>query len=229
MGAPSTHLWQTCQVINQLYQLVRRVPGTASILLLISLMKHRKPLITALFATLLALPMVPLVHTMVPLIRDRSLREKVASIVDREAQKLNPGDRQEIASAVSNLANSYGMSPLLILAVIKVESNFNIKAVSNKDARGLMQVRPIVVREVANDLGINPHDGQSLFGHEFNLRVGVHYLAGLLKQFHGDIKKALMAYNAGPTTIARIYKNRPVPEGGYQGKVLKVYRGLSNS
>ena len=168
------------------------------------------------------MPMVPLVH-------NTSLREKVASIIDREAQHLNRGDRQEIASVVSDLAGSYGMSPLLILAVIKVESNFKIKAVSNKDARGLMQVRPIVVREVANELGLNPHDRQSLFRHEMNLRVGVHYLASLLRQFHGDVKKALMAYNAGPTTIARIYRNRPVPEGGYQGKVLKVYRGLSNS
>ncbi|MNC95611.1 Transglycosylase SLT domain protein [compost metagenome] len=65
--------------------------------------------------------------------------------------------------------------------------------------------------------------------HTFNIEVGVHYLSKLLIKFRGDVKKALMAYNAGPTSVERNYKGRSVPEGGYQGRVLKAYKDLSDS
>ncbi len=154
----------------------------------------------------------------------------VDRILDREAQDLPTSTRSSISQIVNHLAQEYRLDPLLILAVMKVESTFNPKAISNAKAYGLMQVRSIVVKAVAGDLGINPNDsGRLLTSHEFNIRVGVHYLAGLIKEFGGDVKKALMAYNAGPTTVARLYKNRPAPEGGYQGKVLRTYRAFSDS
>ena len=155
---------------------------------------------------------------------------KVLSVLDREGTKLSDNMKIEIAETVLQLSREYQMDPMLILAVMKVESTFNPKAVSNAQAYGLMQVRAIVVKDVAGELGINPQDeGKLLTSHHFNLRVGVHYLAKLLKKFKGDLHKALMAYNAGPTTVAKLYKNRPAPEGGYQGRVLKAYEKLSAS
>lgn len=156
--------------------------------------------------------------------------DKILLLLQREARGLNLTTKLEIAETVLQLSHEYRIDPMLILAVMKVESRFELQARSNRGALGLMQVRPIVVRDVAKELGIDPMDhGRLLTSHKFNIRVGVHYFSNLMKKFGGDIRKALMAYNAGPTFVARLYKNRPVPPGGYQGKVWKVYEGFSGS
>lgn len=155
---------------------------------------------------------------------------RVVSVLKTAAQGLDERTRTEVAQTVSEAAQTYRIDPMLILAVMKVESTFDPKAISNAQAYGLMQVRKIVVKDVAAELGISPRDGDRLLSsHAFNIRVGVHYLSKLLIMFRGDVKKALMAYNAGPTSVARLYNNRPAPEGGYQGRVLKAYWIFSNS
>lgn len=155
--------------------------------------------------------------------------DRVLSILHQEADRLDQETREEVASLVQELACAYRLDPMLILAVMKVESTFNPQAVSRARAYGLMQVRSIAVREVADDLGLNPQDSRRLFENDFNLRVGVHYLSFLLQKFDGDLNKALMAYNAGPTAVTRLYKRRPAPKGGYQGKVLKIYQSFANN
>ncbi|MCG2752145.1 MAG: lytic transglycosylase domain-containing protein [Desulfobacteraceae bacterium] len=76
--------------------------------------------------------------------------------------------------------------------MIKVESNFNKKAVSRKGAMGLMQIMP----ENLNDLAINdPFDPWQ------NIMGGSKYLRTLLDRFGGKIALALAAYNAGPTRV----------------------------
>ncbi len=157
---------------------------------------------------------------------------KIEKILLKEGPKLSPQTRGEIALMVRKMSEHYAVDPILILAVIKVESHFNPNAHSQMDARGLMQVRPIVMKQVAHDLGMpsmQVWNHQKLYGHDFNIRIGVHYLASLIKKFHGNIDKALMAYNAGPTFVSHFYKDRPVPKDGYQGRVLQAYIALSNS
>jgi soluble lytic murein transglycosylase len=155
---------------------------------------------------------------------------RVIAVLEKAAQNLNERTRSDVAQTVSDLAKTYDIDPMLILAVMKVESTFNPNAVSNAQAYGFMQVRKVVVKDVATELGINPKDdGRLLENHTFNLRVGVHYLSKLIILFKGDVKKALMAYNAGPTSVAKNYKGRSVPDGGYQGRVLKAYRDFSDS
>jgi soluble lytic murein transglycosylase len=153
----------------------------------------------------------------------------VVAVLENAAQNLSDRTRTEVARAVTDLSKIYGIDPMLILAVMKVESTFNPNAVSNAQAYGFMQVRKIVVKDVATEMGIDPKDDSKLRTDQgFNLRVGVHYLSKLIIKFDGDIKKALMAYNAGPTSVERNYKGRSVPETGYQGRVLKAYRDLSS-
>lgn len=124
-------------------------------------------------------------------------------------------------------SRNYNIDPFLILAIMRVESHFNPKACSNRGAMGLMQVRSIVVREVAKEMGINPSEsGRLLKDHHFNIRVGVHYFSMLIRKF-GDVRKALMAYNMGPTVVARFYKNRLAPHSGYQKKVLTFFEDYS--
>jgi hypothetical protein len=98
------------------------------------------------------------------------------------------------ATEVNRIAIKYDIDPALVRAVIHAESAFNAKALSNKGAQGLMQLMP----GTAKDLGVG-----NAFDANQNIEGGVKYLAGLLKQFEGDIKLATAAYNAGPNAVKK--------------------------
>ncbi|MGA9333305.1 MAG: lytic transglycosylase domain-containing protein [Rudaea sp.] len=95
---------------------------------------------------------------------------------------------------IDDAARQYGVDPSLLRAVIHAESAFNPNALSDKGAQGLMQLMP----GTASDLGVaNPFDaGQNILG-------GAQYLSSLLKQFGGDERRVMAAYNAGPQNVQK--------------------------
>ena len=99
-----------------------------------------------------------------------------------------------IDELVEQTASSYQVDPELIRAIIRVESGYDAKAVSNKGAMGLMQLVPAT----AQRFGVaNPFDPKQ------NLEGGVNYLKHLLDIFGGDLNLSLAAYNAGEHTVQR--------------------------
>jgi hypothetical protein len=98
----------------------------------------------------------------------------------------------QLRAMVQKLAPTYGLDPALVLAVIAVESNFQVGAVSPKNAMGLMQLIP----ETAVRFGVaNPFDPMQ------NLQGGMRYLRWLLAYFEGDVTLALAGYNAGEKAV----------------------------
>ena len=95
---------------------------------------------------------------------------------------------------VSAVAPSYGIEPKLALAVITVESNFDIRARSEKDARGLMQLIP----ETAARFKV-----KDAFDARDNVRGGLAYLRWLLAYYRGRVALAAAAYNAGEKAVDR--------------------------
>lgn len=95
---------------------------------------------------------------------------------------------------INQAASKYNVNPMLVKAVIWQESGGNPTAVSSKGAKGLMQL----MDSTASMLGV-----KDLFDIRQNIFGGVKYLDALFKKFGGDIKKALAAYNAGPTTVEK--------------------------
>jgi soluble lytic murein transglycosylase-like protein len=93
---------------------------------------------------------------------------------------------------VEAAAKRYNMDADLITSVIAVESNFDPKAVSRKNARGLMQLLP----ETAAKLGVKNIDDPAE-----NIDGGTRYLRDLLQKYKNDLALALAAYNAGPDKI----------------------------
>ncbi len=99
-----------------------------------------------------------------------------------------------IAKMVRKLAPQYKLNPNLVLALIEVESNFNPRALSPKNAQGLMQLIPAT----AERFGV--HD---VWDPEQNLRGGMAYLHWLMQHFDGDLELVLAAYNAGEGAVQR--------------------------
>lgn len=94
---------------------------------------------------------------------------------------------------VQEAANASGVSATLIHAVIATESRYNPRAISPKGAIGMMQLMP----KTAKELGVNPYDPvQNIYG-------GAKYLAGLIRQFNGNMQLAVASYNAGPAAVIR--------------------------
>jgi soluble lytic murein transglycosylase-like protein len=115
-------------------------------------------------------------------------------------------------------ANRHKVDPALVKAIIRAESGYNPMAVSKKGAMGLMQLMP----RTAEALGVEDGD---IFNPENNIDAGVKYLKQLLTQFHGNVRLAVAAYNAG-TKKVRKYKDIPPYKATrhYVNKVLEYYQ-----
>ncbi len=112
--------------------------------------------------------------------------------------------------------NSGSIDPLLIMALIKVESNFREYAVSYAGAIGLMQVMPETAMWISEKLNLNM-DINSPVG---NIVIGIKYLQYLLNLYNGDLDLALRAYNAGP---ARVSSQNSI-SNRYLQKIKAYYR-----
>ena len=108
-----------------------------------------------------------------------------------------------IEGLINRYAGQNGLSPALVRAVIRQESDGNPRDVSHAGARGLMQLMPEEIQE----LGVTDP-----FDPEQNIAAGTRLLSGLLKQYKGDLPLALAAYNAGSGAVQKYKGIPPYPE-----------------
>lgn len=102
---------------------------------------------------------------------------------------------------INHYAGVYKIDPLLLAALIKVESNFTPWVLSHKGAIGLMQILPSTAEEMAKELGLTKVSIEDLKKPRLNIRLGVHYLNHLRQEFPGDLIAQLAAYNAGSSRV----------------------------
>jgi len=132
----------------------------------------------------------------------------------------------EVSKTIYEEAVKYNFNPLLITAIIKTESNYDPKAVSDSYAYGLCQVRRFIAPELAENIGIE-WDGaeKTLFDPIKNIQIGVYYLSMLNRDFN-DLKTAVIAYNQGPYAVQeRLTNNQELPDN-YVNKILDYYADL---
>jgi soluble lytic murein transglycosylase len=132
--------------------------------------------------------------------------------------------------AINKNAHRYGISPYLLIAIIKEESHFDTSAKSDAGARGLMQVMPGTADFVQGEGG---HDFEDI---DYNIYLGTKYFAQTKKELQGDEMLAVLAYNAGPGAVKKwleekktndvdeFIENIPYPETrNYVQKVFSTY------
>jgi len=108
-----------------------------------------------------------------------------------------------LAKLVDAIAERHSVDRDLVHSMIRVESNYNPFATSNKGALGLMQLVPSTARRFGVSDAFDPTQ---------NVEGGVRYLKYLLDHYNGDHTLALAAYNAGEGTVERFHGVPPFPE-----------------
>ncbi len=139
-------------------------------------------------------------------------------IIKERKRFFGPRSTSMYDTYIREASRIHDVSFLLLKAIVKVESNFNPKAVSKKGAKGLMQIMPSNFRE----LGIkDPFDPRE------NIMGGARYFRQLLDRFNNNIHLALAAYNAGPDSIEPSGGIPRIPETeDYVRKVMAYYEML---
>lgn len=100
---------------------------------------------------------------------------------------------------VEKYADEYEVDKYLIFALIKAESNFDESAISNKGAKGLMQLMYTTAEELANKSGIDLNE-ENVLEPDININLGTKYIASLIQKYE-NINLALAAYNAGSGNV----------------------------
>lgn len=133
---------------------------------------------------------------------------------EKEPEKAIPAD-VPYREIIAKECQKTGLDVKLVIAVIKVESNFNPRAVSPKGAKGLMQLMPSVEKDECVRRVFDPKE---------NISAGVRYLKRLLDACEGDLGLALAAYNAG---LKRVQDAEGLPNisetRNYVAKILAMY------
>jgi soluble lytic murein transglycosylase len=128
----------------------------------------------------------------------------LATLLTRAGTPPPPDDLLRVAYplAYSDLASSAagdaGVSPTLLLALVRQESFYDPAAGSSAGALGLTQVIPATGESIAATLGSASFTASDLYRPNVSLKFGASYLSDQLRQFDGDSYRALAAYNGGP-------------------------------
>src|SRR5215208_4257759 len=125
-----------------------------------------------------------------------------------------------MAGKVFDASLREGIDPELAFRLVRLESEFNERAVSKVGAVGLTQLMPSTARLFQKGV-----TREQLFNGEANLRIGFRYLRTLLEMYKGNVNLALLAYNRGEDAVWRDVRAGVDPGNGYDRSVMRDYKG----
>ncbi len=147
----------------------------------------------------------------------------IYQVLEKHPTGLSISTKQQLAEVIYDESVRHNQDPKFILALIKIESSFKNGSVSEQGAKGLMQIMPYVAESLAKELGIEWAGDSTLFNPMLNIRMGMHYLSQLIRDFN-DLGLAITAYNCGPTYVKGLLDRKEKIPPDYYRRVLKVYQ-----
>jgi len=156
--------------------------------------------------------------------REQTIRE-IREVLEKQSRGLANVTMEELAEVIYEEAIRYNHDPKFILALIFTESEFYNWAVSEKGAKGLMQIMPHVAQSLARELGIEWSGDRTLFNPYLNIRMGIYYLSQLMVDFK-DVGTALTAYNYGPTYVRNLIDRKERIPRRYCRRFLTAYQSI---
>lgn len=137
----------------------------------------------------------------------------------------NNFSKDKIKEIIVNEANRQGLEPALALAIAKVESDFNEKAISHAGAKGVMQIMPATAEQV---FGVSRY---KLYNANVNIALGIKFIKQLINRYDQRVDIALSHYNGGSAVTGKDGRLRVIPATkNYVNKVLNYrnhYQGLA--
>ena len=134
--------------------------------------------------------------------------------------------RVTLADAIYNESVRAGVDPLFVASIVAKESSFKSRIRSRSGAVGLMQLRPFVAKDVARRADVPWNGVDTLHSPELNVRLGISYYKELIERFDGDSRKALAAYNMGPTRLVRQLRSGSFEGSSYAAEIIDCYDRL---
>ncbi len=148
--------------------------------------------------------------------------QQIIRFVKGKNVRLHEETLNRLANTVYEESQLRELDYRLVLAIIKVESNFRNDAVSKRGAHGLMQIKPSLAKYISKDVAVAYKGRESLSEPESNIKLGVYYLSRLMEDFK-DTATALHAYNAGPAKLrGKLLKDKE-PKSRFAKHVLSEY------
>jgi len=154
---------------------------------------------------------------------------KIYTVVKSNRPEIGESEAWRVAEVIRHESTKHNLDPMLVAALIEVESGFRLTAVSSMGARGIMQIMPDVGKAIAQEIGLKIDSGSNPFRPEqlddpaLNIKLGTYYLNGMKKIFR-SLNHALAAYNVGPTELRnRLDNNIEVPVE-FANAVLSAYQ-----
>ena len=126
----------------------------------------------------------------------------------------------DLAATIFDVALEERVDPELAFRLVRLESQFNPRAVSPVGAIGLAQLMPSTAVQFDRTV-----TREKLYDPETNVRIGFRYLRRLIGQYGGDVRLALLAYNLGEEAVDRARRSGKDPLEGYNRILIKAYQG----
>ncbi|MCU0635920.1 MAG: transglycosylase SLT domain-containing protein [Gemmatimonadaceae bacterium] len=126
----------------------------------------------------------------------------------------------DLSAAIYDAAVAERIEPELAFRLVRVESQFKDRARSSAGAVGLTQLMVGTARYFQPGI-----TREQLYDRNTNLRIGFRYLRSLVKEYKGNLRLALLAYNRGPVAVENELAMGLDPANGYEQLVMKGYRG----
>jgi len=159
---------------------------------------------------------------------------KIFAVVKAHRPDIDEAEAWRVSEVILEESAKRHLDPMMVLAVIRVESGFQYTAVSPMGARGIMQIMPetgrFLTETLRHEYGLHPpsYRPESLDDPLLNIRLGVYYLHDLTKQFR-SLNLALLAYNAGPAEIQNRLENNIAFSHEYATLVFDAYHHLKKT
>lgn len=156
--------------------------------------------------------------------REKTINE-ILTVLEKHQTGFANVTKEELAEVIYEEAIRYNHDPKFILALISIESSFRNWSVSQRGAKGLMQIMPYVAQSIAQEMGIEWGGDRTLFNPFLNIRMGIYYLSQLILDFN-DLELALTAYNYGPTYVKGLIERKQRIPAHYYRRIVTAYQNL---
>ena len=153
----------------------------------------------------------------------------IYDVIKTNRPDISESEAWKVSDVIWKESAKHNLDPILIAALIEVESGFQSLAISPMGARGIMQIMPDVGKWIAREIGLREDSGYDAFRPEhlddpvLNIKLGIYYLYDLKKSFR-SVNLALVAYNVGPTEMRNRLDNDIEVPIEFANVVLSVYR-----